>query len=53
MDDDTTEMLDPRLFLLMEWLKENDESMESVREHGNRNSTYVPEQAIDTGVLND
>lgn len=36
------QQIDPRLTILMQWLKDNDESGLSKREHANRNSTWVP-----------
>lgn len=35
--------IDPRLTILMQWLKDNDESEASIREHANRDSQYVPD----------
>lgn len=35
--------IDARLEILMQWLKDNDESDASMREHANRDSQYVPE----------
>jgi len=35
--------MDPRLAILMQWLKDNDESDESMREHANRDSQYIPD----------
>ena len=34
---------DPRLTILMQWLKENDESDVSIREHANKDSQYIPD----------
>lgn len=34
---------DARLEMLMQWLKDNDESDESMREHANRDSQYIPD----------
>ena len=34
---------DPRLAILMQWLKDNDESEASIREHANRDSQFIPD----------
>jgi len=41
--------MDPRLAILMQWLKDNDESDESMREHANRDGQYIPD-LIDDGA---
>lgn len=38
-----TQQIDPRLTILMQWLKENDESDASIREHANKDSQYIPD----------
>jgi hypothetical protein len=35
--------IDPRLAILMQWLKDNDESGEAIREHANRDSQFIPD----------
>ena len=41
--------MDTRLLVLMEWLKENDESGLQAREHANRDSMWVPDILEDSG----
>ena len=36
-----TQPMDAHLEILMQWLKDNDESDESIREHANRDSQYI------------
>ena len=38
-----TQPMDAHLEILMQWLKDNDESNKSIREHANRDSQYVPD----------
>jgi hypothetical protein len=35
--------IDARLAILMQWLKDNDETSASKREHANKDGTWVPE----------
>ena len=37
------QQLDPRLAILMHWLKDNDETDANVREHANKDSQYIPD----------
>ena len=38
-----TQPMDAHLEILMQWLKDNDESNESMREHANRESQFIPD----------
>jgi hypothetical protein len=38
-----TQPMDAHLEILMQWLKDNDESDASVREHANRDSQFIPD----------
>jgi hypothetical protein len=38
-----TQQTDARLLMLMQWLKDNDESDTSMREHANKDSQYIPD----------
>ena len=38
-----TQPMDAHLEILMQWLKDNDESNASMREHANRDSQFVPD----------
>ena len=40
----TIQQTDARLEILMQWLKDNDESDLSSREHANRSNIWVPQQ---------
>lgn len=41
--------IDPRLEMLMQWLKDNDETDLPSREDANPNNNWVPELVEDTG----
>jgi len=41
-----TQPIDPRLAILMDWLKDNDESGASIREHANHDSQYIPDLLV-------
>ena len=49
MNEDTEYMrCDARLLILMQWLKDNDESGVQQREHANNGSKYIPDLLDDT-----
>jgi len=42
------QQMDPHLVVLMQWLKDNDESDASKREHANRTGQYIPDLLEDS-----